>query len=248
MFSNASATIAPLSPAAAFALRLGFALGSARPLGSCRLGRRRTFRAGRKLEGYRQKLGGDGSGGRLARDELERTMRIRFGSRLASFRKKPCSHVNEIPLPPVPSDPPRPPRRSGKAFARVAEHEEDGAVGNDAARGERVRAAHEIEGKTAPVGLIGDRRVREAVAKHHRPRSRAGRITSRTSWARAASYIKSSASLDISPLSGSSTIAKRLADTRASRFAQATSRPRGEAHWRHSGYGLIFPRRHRLRT
>ena len=58
--------------------------------------------------------------------------------------------------------------RPGKAFARVAEHEEDGAVGNDAARGERVRSSYEIEGKAAPVGLVGDRRVREAVAEHHR--------------------------------------------------------------------------------
>ena len=59
MFSNASATIAPLSPAAAFALRLGLTLGRALPMGSCRLGRRRTFRAGRKLGKDIGKLGGD---------------------------------------------------------------------------------------------------------------------------------------------------------------------------------------------
>ena len=53
----------PLSPAAALALCLWFALGSARPLGCCRLRRRRTLRTGRKLGKDIGKLGGDGSGG-----------------------------------------------------------------------------------------------------------------------------------------------------------------------------------------
>ena len=89
MFSNASATIAPLSPAAAFALRLGLTLGRALPMGSCRLGRRRTFRAGRKLGKDIGKLGGDGSGGRFAR---------RAGAHDADSLRVALSKLQESPV------------------------------------------------------------------------------------------------------------------------------------------------------
>ena len=66
MFSNASATMPPLSPTAALALRLGLALGRALRVRPRRLGVRRALRAGGKLGEDIDKLGGDGSGGRLA--------------------------------------------------------------------------------------------------------------------------------------------------------------------------------------
>ena len=114
------------------------------------------------------------------------------------------------------------PRRSGKAFARVAEHEEDGAVGNDAARGERVRAAHEIEGETAPVGLIGDRRVREAVAKHHRsPFERGADDLADQLGAGGLVHQELGLARYLAVVGVEHHRPKRLADTRASRLAQA---------------------------
>ena len=128
----------------------------------------RARRSGGKLGKDIGKLGSDGSGGRLAR---------RAGAHDADSLWVALGKLQESPVhtrmkyfscllhPITRASTCRP----GKAFARVAEHEENGAIGNDAARGERVRTPHEIEGKTAPVGLVGDRRVRETVAEYHRP-------------------------------------------------------------------------------
>ena len=90
MFSNASATIALFSPAAALALRLWFALGRARPFGVLQAGKASHLPRGQKAPGKDIPASSAATAAAVAlRDELERTMRIRFGSRLASFRESP---------------------------------------------------------------------------------------------------------------------------------------------------------------
>ena len=66
------------------------------------------------------------------------------------------------------------------------ELEQERPVGQQAADGREIEVEDPVDAELAPGALVRDGRVDVAVADHGRSASSAGRITSSTSWARAA--------------------------------------------------------------